>query len=129
MQQKKFQMNPYRLHDKLLQISALQFRGEVNHLLVKKPTKPGKARALGYKANGKTWVIRSYIAKGGITNPVPSRGRKQPSHCKKSRDISHQQILERRAMKNYSNLKCIGSYKVAATGKKTWYQYVCIKKL
>lgn len=118
--------NSYKTFDKLLVLKASAYRDEPNHLLVKKPTKPGRARALGYKANGKFVVIRSSISKGGIKAIIPSRGRKHPNFCKKTRAISHEKILENRALKKFPNLQCIGSYKLVENGKKAWYEYLCL---
>ena len=113
---------------KMSQEFMIQLRKEpsVNRV---KPSKPKKARMLGYKAKTGYVVARVKIKKGGRKRHQVHRGRK-PSKSgitKYSSHKSHRLIAEQRANKKYPNLEVLNSYYVAEDGKSKWFEVILTK--
>lgn len=103
----------------------MQIRKEPTTLRVK-PSRPKKARMLGYKAKTGYIVVRVKIKKGGRKHRQTHQGRK-PSKSgitgftsKKSLRL----IAEERANKKYPNLEVVNSYEVAKDGVYKWYEVI-----
>lgn len=97
---------------------------------VAKPSKPKKARMLGYKAKTGYVVVRVKIKKGGRKKRQVHSGRKPSKSGIKgfSPKKSLRLIAEQRANKKFPNLEVLNSYYVTEDGKHKWYE-VILKKL
>ncbi|MBI4095489.1 MAG: 50S ribosomal protein L15e [DPANN group archaeon] len=93
------------------------------------PTRPDRARNLGYKAKQGIFVVRSRVTKGGRKRPKFGHGRK-PS--KYGRFItaykSDQWISEEHASRKYPNCEVLNSYWVASDGKHKWFEVILIDR-
>ena len=94
-----------------------------------KPSRPQKARMLGYKAKTGFVVARVRVKKGGRKRRQVHGGRK-PSKSgmvgftnKKSIRL----IAEERANKKFPNLEVLNSYFVADDGVHKWYEVILTK--
>jgi large subunit ribosomal protein L15e len=114
---------------KFSQEFTIQLRKEPSINRLKRPSRPKKARMLGYKANKEYIIVRVKIRKGGRKRRQVHRGRK-PSKSgirgfspKKSLRL----ISEERANKKHPNLEVLNSYYVAEDGKHKWYEVILTK--
>ncbi len=97
---------------------------------VDKPSRPKKARMLGYKAKTGFIVARVRVKKGGTKKHQVHAGRKPSKSSVKgfSSKKSLRLIAEERANRKFPNLEVLNSYYVAADGKNEWYE-VILKKM
>jgi large subunit ribosomal protein L15e len=98
------------------------------HTIVRldRPTRPQKARMLGYKAKQGFVVARVKIGKGGRTRPGIHKGRK-PS--KRGRiyytpSLSKQALAEKRCVRKFMNLEVLNSYYVGEDGNYIFYDVI-----
>ncbi len=93
---------------------------------IEHPTRPDRARSLGYKAKQGVIVVRTRLKKGGRTRSVAARGRK-PSKAgmrKYSAKKSKQQMAEERVAKKFPNLEVLNSYWVGDDGVQEFYEVI-----
>lgn len=95
---------------------------------IEKPTKPKRARALGYKAKQGVIVVRARVRKGGRRKARPSRGRrpKRMGVRKLVPKKSLQFIAEERAARKYPNLEVLNSYWVGSDGTHEYFEVILI---
>lgn len=95
---------------------------------VPKPTKPSRARALGYKAKQGVVVVRVRVRKGGRRKPRPVRGRKpkRMGVTKFTPAKSLQWIAEERAARKYPNLEVLNSYRLGSDGKHEYFEVIMV---
>jgi len=105
---------------------AIRWRREPTVHRVEHPTRPDRARSLGFKAKQGYVVVRVRIRKGGARKPRPSSGRRQRAMGvnKFTRSISLKNIAEEKARKRYPNLKVLNSYYVWEDGMHHWYETI-----
>ena len=97
---------------------------------VERPTKPAKARMLGYKAKTGYVIARVRIGRGGRKKRATHMGRK-PSKTGMLGFSTHeslQLISEKRASKKFPNLEVVNSYYVTQDGQHKWFE-VILKKM
>ncbi|MBI4363131.1 MAG: 50S ribosomal protein L15e [Euryarchaeota archaeon] len=90
------------------------------------PTRPGRARSLGYKAKQGVVVVRARVRRGGRRKMRFSGGRKT-KHMGINRMTpakSIQRIAEERAGTRYPNMEVVNSYWVAEDGHYHWYEVI-----
>ncbi|MEM1689132.1 MAG: 50S ribosomal protein L15e [Candidatus Hadarchaeales archaeon] len=95
---------------------------------VERPTKPRRARSLGYKPKQGIIVVRVRVRKGGRRKPRPSRGRK-PKRMgvrKITPGKSLQVIAEERAARKFPNMEVLNSYHVASDGTHEYYEVILV---
>ncbi len=95
---------------------------------IDRPTRPDRARALGYKAKQGFVVVRVRVLRGGRTRPRFKRGRK-PSKMgmlKYYPKKSLQWIAEEKAARRFSNLEVLNSYWVGEDGVHTWFEVILV---
>ena len=107
----------------------MAYRREPVTIRVENPTRPDRARALGYKAKQGFIVVRQRVLRGGHKRPHDQKGR---SSSKNRRNLvlakSYQQICEERANKRYTNCEVLNSYFVAKDGNNYWYEVILIDR-
>ncbi len=93
-----------------------------------KPTRPDKARMLGYKAKTGFIIARVKITKGGKKRPRPHQGRK-PSKSGQlgfTPNKSARLIAEERAHKKFINTEVLNSYWVGQSGQDKWIEVILV---
>lgn len=95
---------------------------------VEKPSKPERARALGYKAKKGVVVVRARVRRGGRRKSRPSLGRrpKRLGVKKLTPKKSIQTISEERVARKYPNLEVLNSYKVGEDGQHQYYEVILL---
>ncbi|MGA8905501.1 MAG: 50S ribosomal protein L15e [Candidatus Bathyarchaeia archaeon] len=105
---------------------AIKWRREPTVHRVEYPTRPERARALGYKAKQGYVVVRVRIRKGGARKPRPRAGRRQKALgvTKYTRAMSLKNIAEQKAKKKFPNLRVLNSYYVWEDGMHHWFETI-----
>lgn len=107
----------------------IKLRNEPSIIRIERPTRPDKARMLGYKAKTGYVIVRVKIGKGGRKKRAVHMGRK-PSKSGMLRFTSHeslQLISEKRANRKYPNLEVVNSYYLTEDGTQKWYEIILTK--
>jgi large subunit ribosomal protein L15e len=105
----------------------ISFRKEPAQHRISNPTKPDRARALGYKAKQGIFIIRQRVIRGGHTRPMIKHGRR-PKHNRQRMVLakSYKQISEERVSRSYKNCEVLNSYYVTKDGKNIWYEVIVV---
>lgn len=91
------------------------------------PTRPDRARSLGYKAKQGFVVARVRVLKGGKSNSKIKGGRSGGNLTRKiSQTKNYQWICEERAQKRFPNLEVINSYWIGQNEKYYWYETILV---
>ncbi len=108
--------------------AAIRWRGEPVICRVDRPTRPDRARSLGYRAKQGFVVVRVRVRKGGARKPRPRSGRRQKAMgvVKYTRAKSHKEIAEGRVARKFPNLRVLNSYWVWEDGRSTWFEAVLV---
>ncbi|MEA1905308.1 MAG: 50S ribosomal protein L15e [Candidatus Hadarchaeota archaeon] len=95
---------------------------------VEKPTKPARARSLGYKAKQGVVVARVRVRRGGRRKKRPSLGRrpKRMAVRKLVPKKNIQLIAEERTARKYPNLEVLNSYPLGADGRYHYYEVIML---
>lgn len=109
-----------------LRSQTIRWRREPAVCRVDTPTRPERARSLGYKAKQGYVVVRVRIRKGGARKPRPRSGRRQKALgvTRYTRSISLKNIAESKASKRYPNLRVLNSYYVWEDGTNHWFETI-----
>ena len=92
---------------------------------IERPTKPARARSLGYKAKVGFVVARVRIEKGGRHRRLYGRRGRKPSKSgltHYSYGKSLQWIAEERAAKRFVSLQVLNSYLAGEDGREKWFE-------
>lgn len=94
------------------------------------PTRPDRARSLGYKAKQGFVVVRSRVRKGSLRKQRPNAGRrpKRMGVNKITAKKSTRRMAEERAAKRYPNMEVLNSYKVGADGRHHYYEVILVDR-
>ena len=105
---------------------AIKWRREPTVHRVEHPTRPDRARAVGYKAKQGYVVVRVRIRKGGARKPRPRSGRRQKAMgvTRYTRAMSLRNIAEEKVKKKYPNLRVMNSYYVWEDGRHHWFETI-----
>ncbi len=96
-------------------------------LRIDNPTRPDRARSLGYKAKQGFIVVRQRLKRGGRMTEAVSGGRRPgASGRNKSLKINYQRVAEERVQKKHVNLEVLNSYYVGKDGKHVWYEVIMV---
>ena len=93
---------------------------------IERPSRPQRARRLGYKAKQGIVVVRMRVGAGGMRKQRP-RGGRRPKHLgvtKIKADVGMKAVAERRAAERYPNMNILGSYFVYKDGKHYWFEII-----
>ena len=95
---------------------------------IPKPTRPDRARSLGYRAKQGFVVVRVRVRKGGRRKGRPRSGRKPAGLgvLKLTPGKSIRWIAEERAARKFPNLEVLNSYYVAEDGRHYWYEVILV---
>lgn len=116
------------------------FKASVRHRLIgwrkehtieriERPTKPERARSLGYKAKKGFVLARVKIKKGGRRRRLYGRGGRKPKKAGLVRFTSGKGlrwIAEERAAKKFKSLEVINSYLAGDDGKDKWFEVIMV---
>ena len=92
-----------------------------------RPTRPSRARSLGYKAKQGFVMARVRIKKGGRRRPSPRKGRKPRSlGVFYNPKMRKQAIAEKRAARKFPNTEVLNSYKVGEDGKYHYFEVILV---
>ncbi|MFH8080391.1 MAG: 50S ribosomal protein L15e [Candidatus Aenigmatarchaeota archaeon] len=115
----------------LMRKRLIEWRREKRFVRIEKPTKPDRARELGYRAKQGFVIVRVRLLRGGRDRPDYTRGGRKPSKAGVKRftpKLSLQTIAEQRVAKKYPNLEVLNSYWVGQDGKYVWYEVILVDK-
>lgn len=110
----------------IIQNKVIKWRKSPSIERVDKPTRPDKARRLGYKAKQGFICVKVKIRKGGARKQRPSSGRRPKAMGVKkyTRAKSLKKIAQERVLKKYPNLILLNSYWLYEDGKHAWYEVI-----
>jgi len=127
----KYQLQTWNTREKsefqrYLRNQTIKWRRQPAVCRVETPTRPERARSLGYKAKQGYVVVRVRIRKGGARKPRPRSGRRQKALGvnRFTRATSLKNIAERKASKRYPNLHVLNSYYVWEDGTNHWFETI-----
>jgi large subunit ribosomal protein L15e len=114
----------------LLRIRAWEYRHQKKIVRVTKPTRPERARRIGFKAKQGYAVFRVRIRRGGRKKQV-SKGKVNGkpanegiNHLKPNRNL--QVIAEGKVGRKAANMRVLHSYWVNQDSKYKWYEVICV---
>ncbi len=104
------------------------WRKQATIVRLEKPTRLGRARALGYKAKQGYVVVRIKTGRGPREKPRPRMGRKPRSMgvTRYTPQKSRRWIAEERAARKYPNLRVLNSYWVGSDHKWVWHEIIMV---
>jgi len=101
------------------------FREEPAIIRVEKPTRPDRARRVGYKAKQGFAVVRARVPMGRRKRPKISGGRRPKTFGRFfSLDKSKQQVAEEKVGRKYPNMEVVNSYWVGEDGVHKWFEVI-----
>ncbi|KYK34559.1 MAG: 50S ribosomal protein L15e [Theionarchaea archaeon] len=95
---------------------------------IERPTRPDRARTLGYKAKPGFVMVRARIRRGGRRKERPSAHRKPKSMGVRKITMRKnlQWMAEERVARKYPNMEVINSYWVAQDGKHKYFEVILV---
>lgn len=91
------------------------------------PTRPDRARTLGYKAKQGLVVVRVRVLRGGKKNPAIKSGRDGGDLSTRiDQAKNYQWISEERAQRRYPNMEVLNSYWVGQDEKHYWHEVILV---
>jgi large subunit ribosomal protein L15e len=107
----------------------IEWRQDPTVKRLENPTRPDRARALGYKAKQGFIIARVRVPKGRRKRPAFKAGRR-PKHRGRffSLDKSKQAVAEEKAARKYRNMEVLNSYWVGEDGNHEWYECVLLDR-
>lgn len=107
----------------------ISWRKQPTCIKIRHPTRPDRARSLGYKAKQGVIVVRQRVKRGGHTRPRITKGRRS-KHRGHTKIVgkSYQWIAEERAGRKYPNCEVLNSYWVAKDGQHIWHEIILIDR-
>ena len=114
--------------EQYLRQAAISWRRDSVIKRLQFPTRPDRARSLGYRKKQGFVVARVRVRKGGARKKRPSSGRRPRALgvTKFTRAKSLKQIAEERAAKKFPNLSVLNSYYVWEDGTSKWFEVVLV---
>lgn len=107
----------------------IELRREPTILRIDGPTRPNRARALGYKAKDGFIIVRVKVKKGKRKRPKPKSGRR-PKRAGRFFTLgkSKQQVAEEKAARKFPNMEVLNSYYLAEDGEYKWYEVIMVDR-
>lgn len=110
-----------------MQTRLIQWRASEAAVVVEKPLRLDRARALGYKAKKGFVVVRIRLNRGGRTRSRHKHGRKsRKQHVRKILKMSYKWVAEQRAANHYKNLEVLSSYYIGQDGKHYFFEVIMV---
>ncbi|MBW2972516.1 50S ribosomal protein L15e [Candidatus Woesearchaeota archaeon] len=120
---------PKESNPELWRERLLKWRREPSTIRIDRPTRPDRARSLGYKAKQGFVLVRQRVKRGGRLRETLTGGRRSKTMRRKEIiDISYQQVAEQRAQKKFTNCEVLNSYWVMQDGLYYWYEVILVDK-
>ncbi len=113
----------------ILRNRLIKWRKQYTVERIERPTKPARARRLGYKAKKGFVMARTRVKRGGRRRRLYGRGGRKPKKAglvKFTSGKGLQWIAEERAAKRFPNLEVLNSYYVGEDGKSKWYEIIFV---
>lgn len=105
----------------------VQWRRENAVERVEHPTRPDRAKSLGFKAKQGFVVARVRVVRGGKKNPSIHKGRDGGDlSTRLTQGKNYQWIAEEKAQRRYPNLEVLSSYWVGQDEKYAWYETILV---
>ncbi len=106
----------------------IEWRRSDAAVVVEKPLRLDKARALGYKAKKGFVIVRIRLLRGGRKRERAGvRGRKsRKQHIRKILKMNYRWVAEIRAARKYPNLEVLNSYFIGKDGKNYFFEIIMI---
>jgi len=114
--------------NKYLRQEAIAWRRDRVIKRVKFPTRPDRARSLGYRKKQGFLVARVRVRKGGARKSRPASGRRPKALgvTKFTRGKSLKEIAQERVAKKYPNMSVLSSYYVWEDGTSKWFEVILV---
>ena len=93
---------------------------------IEKPSKPGRARSLGYKAKQGYIIVRVRIRKSGRKRRTIRKGRKPTNVGIVNFTTSMSKQSERRTMNKFPNMEVLNSYNVGSDGRSHYFEVILV---
>ncbi len=95
---------------------------------IEEPSKPDRARNLGYKDKQGVVMVRTRVRRGGRRKERPNKGRrpKRLGVSKITPEKSLKVIAEERSSRKFPNLEVLNSYKVGEDGKYHYFEVILL---
>lgn len=107
----------------------LAWRREPVTVKLEHPTRPDRARSLGFRAKEGIFVVRQRVSRGGRKREKTAGGRRPKTRrMLKILNKNYQQIAEERANCKYTNCEVLNSYWVAEDGLYFWYEVILVDR-
>jgi large subunit ribosomal protein L15e len=111
-------------------VRAWEYRHQHTVVRVQHPTRPEKARMLGYKAKQGFCVFRIRVRRGGrkrIVHKGITFGKPKTSGITGLKlNKNHRAVAEQRVGKRFGNLRVLNSYWLNTDSTFTWYEVICV---
>ena len=118
---------PRELQGETFKQRLVQWRRAPSIERVENPTRPDRARALGYKAKQGFVVARVRVIRGGKKNPKIRKGRSGGDKSSKiTQAKNYKWIAEERVQKRFPNMEVLNSYWVGQDEKYYWYETILV---
>lgn len=107
----------------------IQWRKEPVTVRVDNPTRPDKARRVGYRAKQGVFIVRQRVDRGGRAKPFPAGGRRTKRYrSRMNLKMNYQWVAEQRANDKYVNCEVLNSYFAGKDGQHFWYEVVMVDR-
>lgn len=94
---------------------------------VEHPTRPDRARSLGFKAKQGFVVARVRVIRGNKNNPSIKKGRDGGNLSTRiAQSKNYKWISEERAQKRFPNMEVLNSYWVGHDDRHTWHEVILV---
>ena len=105
----------------------VQWRRENSIERIEHPTRPDRAKALGFKAKQGFVVARSRVIRGGKQNASIRKGRDGGNLSSRlEQGKNYQWIAEEKVQRKFPNLEVVNSYWVGKDEKYAWYEVILV---
>ena len=106
----------------------MKWRRERVILKLDAPSRPDRAKAVGYKAKQGFIVVRVRVKKGGRTRPSFHAGRKpsKRGRLKYTPKKSLRLISEEKAARKFNNMEVLNSYIAGDDGISKWFEIILV---
>ncbi len=105
----------------------IEWRAQSTVMKIERPTRPDRARQLGYRAKEGFVIARVKVPKGNRKTPKRSGGRTPKASGRFfSLGKSKQVVAEEKAARRFPNLEVLNSYWVGEDGVSKWYEVILL---
>ncbi len=110
----------------LMRDRIVKWRGQPSIVRIDAPTKPSRARALGYRSKEGFVLSRVKVRRGGSRKRRPVLGRRQKrlGVVRFSQGKSLRKIAEERGSRRFPNLRVLNSYLAWEDGLYKWFEVI-----